>query len=136
MKTIQELNILATGTLMEHLAIRYTDLGLGSIVAEMPVDHRTVQPFGRLHGGASIALAESAASAGSWAMLDDDTKAVVATEVNTSHVGAAPTNSIVTATGTLLHEGKSQHIWEIIVRTQQGKTVSICRITNTIISLH
>jgi 1,4-dihydroxy-2-naphthoyl-CoA hydrolase len=135
MKTIEELNTLTIGTLMEHLGIHFTAISRGTIQAEMPVDHRTVQPFGRLHGGASIALAESAASAGSWALLNDDNKAVFSTEVSTSHVGAAPANTIVSATGTLLHEGKSQHIWEVIVRNQQGKTVSICRVTNTIISL-
>ena len=133
MKTIDELNKLSAGTLMEHLAIHFTAISHDTIQAEMPVDHRTIQPFGRLHGGAAIALAESLASAGSWAIINDPNKAIVATEVSTSHVGAAPTNTVVKATCTLLHKGKTHHIWEITVRNQHDKIVSICRITNTII---
>ena len=135
MKTIQQLNALLPKTLMSHLAIRFLEVKTGFIKAEMPVDERTVQPFGQLHGGASIALAESVASAGSWAMVDDDKVAVVATEVSASHVGAALSGTKVKAEGTLLHEGKLQHIWEVKVLAENAKTVSVCRITNTLIPL-
>jgi len=136
MKTIQQLNQLLPMTLMSHLAIRFFDLKAGALKAEMPVDKRTVQPFGRLHGGAAIALAESVASAGSWAMIDVENLAVVATEVNATHVGAAPSGTKVTATGSLLHEGKLLHVWEVKVFAENGKLVSVCRITNTLITLH
>jgi 1,4-dihydroxy-2-naphthoyl-CoA hydrolase len=136
MKTLDELNALLPKTLMGHLAIRFTEVKEGMIVAEMPVDERTVQPFGRLHGGASVALAESVASAGSWALLKDENTAVYATEVSASHVGAALSGTTVTAKGILLIDGKRQHIWEVIVYSQTGKMVSVCRITNSLVTLH
>jgi hypothetical protein len=136
MKTVDELNALLPETLMGHLAIHFTQVQHGMIVAEMPVDERTVQPFGRLHGGAALALAESVASGGSWAILKDENTAVYATEVSASHVGTALRGTKVTATGVLLHEGKLQHVWEVKVYAESGKTVSVCRITNTLIPLH
>lgn len=136
MKTLDELNALLPKTLMGHLAIRFTEVKEGMVVAEMPVDERTMQPFGRLHGGASVALAESVASAGSWAMLGDENTAVYATEVNASHVGAALARTTVTAKAVLLNEGKRQHLWEVIVYSETGKKVSVCRITNSLVTLH
>ncbi len=136
MKTLEELNALLPKTLMGHLAIRFTEVKEGMIVAEMPVDERTVQPFGRLHGGASVALAESVASAGSWAMLGDENTAVYATEVSASHVGAVLQGTTVTAKGVLLNEGKRQHVWEVVVYAETGKMVSVCRITNSLVTLH
>jgi len=136
MKTIEELNALLPGTLMAHLAMQFTELQYGKIVAEMAVDARTVQPFGRLHGGAAIALAESVASAGSWAILKDENAAVYATEVSSSHVGEALAGTTVTAKAVLLIEGKRQHIWEVIVYAETGKMVSVCRITNSLVTQH
>ena len=136
MKTLDELNALLPKTLMGHLAIRFTEVKEGMIVAEMPVDERTMQPFGRLHGGASVALAESVASAGSWAMLGDENTAVYATEVSASHVGAALAGTTVTAKAVLLNEGKRQHLWEVIVYSETGKKVSVCRITNSLVTMH
>ena len=134
MKTIEELNSLTSSNLMGHLSIRFIQTGPGIIMAEMPVDERHIQPFGRMHGGAALALAESVASAGSWAMLTNNTTMVVGTEVSASHVGAARAGGVVTAAGRLLHEGRLHHVWEIIVTNDAGKTVSVCRITNTIVA--
>jgi len=134
MKTIQELNALTPATLMGHFSIHFTAIGADFIGAEMPVDERTLQPFGRMHGGAAIALAESVASAGSWAILDDERTAVVGSEVSASHVGAARAGSTVIAAGKLVHRGRLHHVWEVTIKTQDNKPVSLCRITNTIIT--
>lgn len=134
MKTIQELNALTPSTLMEHFSIQFTAIGDDFIGAEMPVDVRTLQPFGRMHGGAALALAESVASAGSWAILDDERAMVVGSEVSASHVGAARLGSTVIAAGKLVHRGRLHHIWEVTIKTNDNKPVSLCRITNTIIT--
>lgn len=133
MKTLEELNALCPSSLMGHLSIRFTEAEPGMVKAEMPVDERNVQPFGRLHGGAAIALAESVASAASWAMVENERTLVVGSEVSASHVGAAKPGTMVTAVGRLLHGGRLHHVWEVIVSNESGKTITICRITNTII---
>lgn len=133
MKTLDALNALTTATLMGHLSISFSHLSENNIVATMPVDERHVQPFRRLHGGATLALAESVASAGSWAVLDDDQKAVVGSEVSASHVGSARAGTTVTASATLLHKGRLHHVWEVKISNSDGKPVSFCRVTNTIV---
>ena len=135
MKTIQDLNTLSPSTLMGHFSIRFTDISNDFIRAEMPVDERTLQPFGRMHGGAALALAESVASAGSWAVLDDERTAVVGSEVSASHVGAARKGATVMAEGRLVHRGRLHHIWEVTITTNENKPVSLCRITNTILTI-
>ncbi len=132
MKTTEELNVLAQGTLMGHLEIHYLEVSDKTIRATMPVNQNTMQPFGRLHGGAALALAESVASAGSWAIVDDPQVMVLATEVSASHVGAAKSGAVV-ATGTLVHAGNKHHVWEVIIQDETGKNISLCRITNTLI---
>lgn len=133
MKTLDELNALLPKTLMGHLAIRFTEVKEGMIVAEMPVDERTMQPFGRLHGGASVALAESVASAGSWAMLGDENTAVYATEVSATHIRPARAGTKVVAVGTLIYEGRSRHIWEVMIWDYKRRPVNISRITNMLV---
>lgn len=133
MKTLEDLNSLCSSTLMGHLSISFKEITEDTIVAEMPVDERHVQPFGRLHGGASLALAESVASSGSWALLDNDRAAVFGTEVSGSHVGTAGKGTVVTARASLLHRGRLHHVWEVNISNEAGKPVSYCRVTNTIV---
>lgn len=133
-KTAGRLNELATDTLMSHLGIEYLETGYGKLKASMPVDARTCQPFGRLHGGASIALAESAASAGSFALIDEREYAVLGTEVSASHVAAASSGKVF-AEASLLHLGKVHHIWEVRIVDESGKLISTCRVTNTLVPL-
>ena len=135
LKSLAELNALTRDTLMGHLSINYTQVGSGSIQATMPVDATTVQPFGRLHGGAAVALAESVASAGSYAITDEKEWIVVGTEVSASHVGGA-SSGIVTATGKLLYQGKIHHVWEVKIHNEAGKLISVSRITNTLMPAH
>lgn len=131
-KTAEELNALVPDTLMATLGITYLSVEFGKISASMPVNNKTCQPFGRLHGGAVLALAESVASAGSHALINESQWNVLGTEVSASHVGSASRGQVI-AEADLLHEGKTHHIWDVKVKTESGRVISICRITNTLI---
>jgi len=131
---LEELNNLCKNTMMEHLGIEFTEVSTGRLVAKMPVDERTIQPMKRLHGGATMALAESVGSAGSLTLVDPAKFAVLGVEISGSHVGAASGN-IVFATGTIVYQGKTSHVWEIRIEDKNGKLVSLCRITNRIIPI-
>ena len=128
------LNKLCKDTLMEHLGIVYTEVSDGRIVARMPVDSRTFQPMKRLHGGATMALAESVGSAGSLTLVDPKQFAVLGVEISGSHVATTRENEVF-GIGTLVHRGKTQHVWEIRVEDKTGKLISLCRLTNRIVPL-
>jgi len=119
-------------TLMEHLGIEYLEIGKGAVTARMPVDHRTLQPAGRLHGGAMMALAESVGSAGSFALIDPNRYEVLGVEISGSHVGNTSCNFVM-AEGRLLHKGKTSHVWEILIKDENERLLSVCRLTNRII---
>lgn len=120
-------------TLMEQLGIVITGFEGEVITAKMPVDKRTHQPVGLLHGGASVALAESIGSMASFLMLLDNPEAhVVGLEINANHIRAVK-SGFVYATGNLLHKGKSTHIWDIKIRDESEKLVCVCRLTNAVI---
>ena len=114
---IEKVNSVAKGTLMEHLGIEVTELGDDYIKATMPVDSRTQQPLGMLHGGASVALIESLGSIGSSLIVDMDKVFPVGLEVNANHVGAARPG-LVEAVGSLVHAGKRTHVWKVDIRTK------------------
>lgn len=127
-----KLNEQCKNTLMETLGIVFTEAKEGFIRASMPVDNRTVQPFGILHGGASMALAESVGSAGSILLLDQEKYTAVGVEINGNHL-ASVKKGLVTATATLLHRGERTHVWSITIEDEQGRKVMVGRITNMII---
>ena len=132
---LETLNNMCKNTMMEHLGIEFTEVSEGRLVAKMPVDERTIQPMKRLHGGATMALAESVGSAGSLTLVDPTKYAVLGVEISGSHVGAT-SGDFVVATGTILHQGKTSHVWEIRVEDKNGKLISICRLTNRIIPIN
>jgi 1,4-dihydroxy-2-naphthoyl-CoA hydrolase len=105
---------------------------LGRFCATMPVDERTHQPMGLLHGGATAALAESLGSMGSALIIDLSRQAVVGIEVNANHLRGVR-SGVVTAVGELLHQGRTTHVWDIRVHDEQGRPVAVCRLTNLII---
>lgn len=109
---------------MEHLGIEVTEIGPNFIEATMPVDHKTHQPLGMLHGGASVVLIESLGSIGSSLMVDLETSFPVGLEVNANHIGAIR-EGVVEARATLIHRGKSTHVWSAEVR-EQGTDRLIC----------
>lgn len=131
--TIARANTLTKGTLMETLGIRYLAGPEGTLMATMPVGPAVHQPMGLLHGGATVALAESLGSCGSFLLIDAATQGVVGIEVNANHIRSVRSGTI-TATGTLMHKGRSTHVWDIRITDEQGALVALCRITNLIIT--
>jgi uncharacterized protein (TIGR00369 family) len=129
---LEQLNSICKGTLMEHLGIEFTEVSEHKIVARMPVDRRTFQPAGRLHGGASAALAESIGSAGSLTLVDTEKYSVLGVDLNATHL-AATHQAEVFGTGKIIHKGRTQHVWEIKIEDKTGKLISVCRLTNRII---
>lgn len=129
---LKKANAFNKNTLMEVLGIEYTDIGDDFIEATMPVDHRTHQPLGLLHGGASAALAESMGSLGSYLLIDQEKYAAVGIEVNANHLRSVRKGK-VRARGELIHRGKTLHVWDIKIFDERGRPTSICRLTNMII---
>lgn len=125
-------NTFSANTLVGHLDIRFHVDAEGRLAASMPVDQRTHQPMGLLHGGASAALAESLGSVASWLLVDRERQAVVGLEVSANHLKGVRSGH-VTATGELLHKGRSTHVWDIRVRDEAGQLVAVCRLTNMVI---
>lgn len=122
-----------TNTLLDALGIEITLLEKGKVRARMPVDERTRQPFGLLHGGASVALAETVASAGAYELVNKETQAVAGLEINANHVRPAK-EGYVTAEGTILHQGKTTMVWEIKITDHQERLICISRCTIAIIN--
>ncbi|MGK2963603.1 MAG: hotdog fold thioesterase [Gemmatimonadaceae bacterium] len=102
------------------------------VVATMPVDDRTLQPFGILHGGASAALAETVASIGAYLNVDEETQAAVGLELNANHLRAKRAGT-VTATATPLHRGRRTQVWEVRIEDEEGRLVCVSRCTLAII---
>ena len=127
------MNQMGQKNMVHHLGIEFIDVTENSVTATMPVDERTKQPLGLLHGGATLALAETLGSMGSAMMVDLKTKAVVGIEINANHLKAVPSGK-VTAKGTVVHKGRTTHVWDIRVVDEQGHNVAICRITNLVIN--
>ena len=124
--SVDALNARSAGTLMQALGITFTELGEGILRATMPVDARTHQPYGLLHGGASVALAETLGSSAGMLMAGDN--AVVGLEINANHLRAVR-SGLVTGTARPLHVGRSTQVWEIRIEDADGKLVCISRIT-------
>lgn len=119
-------------TLLELLDIQFGVDGEGRLQAFMPVDHRTHQPMGLLHGGATAALAETLGSVGSALLIDLDTKSTVGLEITANHLRGVRSGR-VTATGELVHQGRTTHVWDIRVHDDAGRLCAICRLTNMVI---
>jgi 1,4-dihydroxy-2-naphthoyl-CoA hydrolase len=130
--TLEEMNSRAKGSLSAHLGIEYTAIGDDWIEARMPVDERTVQPMGLLHGGASVALAETLGSVASFLMIDGQTHAAVGLEVNANHVRSAR-DGFVIGRATPLHLGRTVHVWEIKIQNEQKQLICVSRLTVAII---
>ncbi len=121
-------------TLGEHLGMQFVELGDNYIKASMPVDHRTKQPYGLLHGGASVALAETLGSVGAALVVDSSLYYCVGMEINANHVRSVK-DGIVIGTATPIHLGANTHVWEIKIHTPTHKLVCISRLTVAIIKI-
>lgn len=123
---------LSKNTMVDHLGIEFTEIGSNYIKAKMPVDHRTVQPMGLLHGGASVALAETLGSVASAMLIDVNKYICVGLEINANHIRSA-TDGYVEGKVTPIHLGKKTHIWDIRITHDNGNLISVSRLTVAIL---
>jgi len=132
LRTVEELNSGGEATLIGHLGIRFTEIGDDFVRGTMPVDARTKQPYGLLHGGASVALAETLGSMGATMCVDTKEYLCVGQEINANHVRAARTGQ-VTGTARPVHVGGRTQVWTIDLRDDAGNLVCTSRLTIAII---
>ena len=130
--TLDELNRYQQQTLVTHLGIRYTEIGDDYLKGVMPVDGRTKQPAGILHGGASVALAETLGSTGANLAVDRKQKFCVGLDINANHIRAMREGE-VTGTARPLHIGKTTQVWEIRITNDEEKLVCVSRITMAVL---
>ena len=131
---VKDLNSLGNNTMVEHLGIKFTELGEDYLKGTMPVDHRTLQPAGILHGGASVALAESLGSVAAALCIDREKYYGVGLDINANHVRSVREGT-VTGVVKPLHIGRSTHVWEIRIFTEDEKLVCVSRLTMAILEL-
>jgi 1,4-dihydroxy-2-naphthoyl-CoA hydrolase len=131
--TLEQLNIHSRNTLSEHLGIRVTEIGPDYLRATMPVDSRTHQPMGVLHGGASVALAETLGSLAAGLCLDREKYTAMGQDINANHLRPV-SSGIVTATATAFHIGKRSHVWHIEIHDEAGKLTCVSRLTMAVVA--
>ena len=131
---INAINARARGSLVEHVGIVVTAAGDDWLRGTMPVDARTRQPYGILHGGASVALAETLGSVAGNLCVDTSKEMVVGLEINANHVRAMR-GGRVTGTARALHVGRSTQLWEIRIENDEGKLVCVSRLTLAVVPL-
>ncbi|WP_088006712.1 hotdog fold thioesterase [Indiicoccus explosivorum] len=119
-------------TILGLLGIEFKETSDEKVVATMPVDSRTHQPFGLLHGGASVVLAESVASIGTWNLIDQATETAAGLEINANHIRGKQSGT-VTATGTPVHKGRTTMVWDVRITDEEGKLICISRCTVAVI---
>lgn len=130
--TVADLNALSAGTAMEPLGIAFTEIGPDFVRATMPVDARTRQPYGLLHGGASVLLAETLGSTAGGLCVEDD-QGVVGIEINANHLRGVR-EGVVTGTARPLHVGRNTQVWEIRIEDARGRLACISRLTLAVIA--
>jgi 1,4-dihydroxy-2-naphthoyl-CoA hydrolase len=133
-KNIGLADLVSTGkTMGSHLGMEWVEIGADYLKMSMPVDERTKQPYGLLHGGASCALAETVGSVASALVIDPGKFICVGLEINANHVRAVR-NGLVIATATRLHLGASTHVWDIKIHDENNKLVCVSRLTVSILA--
>ena len=126
--TVEVLNHMSKGNMVEHLGIEFLEIGKNFIKARMPVDKRTMQPHGLLHGGASVVLAETLGSVAATFMVNPEKQYCVGLEINANHIRSAR-EGFVTGITTPVHIGKKTQIWEIRITNESDELVCISRLT-------
>ena len=132
--TVEKLNQTSNPCMVQHVGIEFTELGTDFICAKMPVDQRTRQPFGILHGGASVVLAETLGSTGAALCVDTSKFRVVGLDINANHVRGV-SEGFVYGKATALHIGRTTHVWEIKITNEEGKLVCISRLTMAVVPI-
>lgn len=131
MVMINKLNSICKGTFISFLGIEFLEYGEDYLEARMPVDNK-LQPMGLLHGGASLALAETIASGGSYLMVDPEKYDVLGLQVSGNHISTVRDGTLY-ARAEIIHRGKTTHIWDVKIRDEQGKLISVTRVTMMIV---
>ncbi len=131
--SLSDIKNFGANTMSEFLGIEWTEIGKDHVKLRMPVNERTKQPYGILHGGASCVLAETAGSVASWLVIDGEKFACVGLEINANHIRSA-TYGFVTAVCQALHLGKTTHVWDIKIYDDLQKLICISRLTVAIIN--
>jgi 1,4-dihydroxy-2-naphthoyl-CoA hydrolase len=129
----EEFGFLLKNNMLEHLGIEIVELGDNFITGKMPVDHRTVQPMNILHGGASVALAESLGSIGAYLTVDPEKFNSVGMEINANHLRPV-SSGFVFGTAKPIHIGKSTQVWSIEIVNEDHKLICISRITMAVVA--
>ncbi len=130
--SISQLQELSKNTMVEHLGIELIEIGDNFLSAKMPVDHRTRQPMGLLHGGASVALAETLGSVASSLLIDLNKFACVGIEINANHIKSIHSGYVI-GKASPIHIGKKTHVWEIRITNLNNSLICISRLTVAII---
>lgn len=130
---LPSLKTIAPATMAEHLGMEWVALGHNSLSIKMPVDHRTHQPYGLLHGGASCVLAETVGSIASHLVIDSEKFICVGLEINANHVRGIRSGFVI-GTATPLHLGGSTHVWDIKIKDEEEKLICISRLTVAILA--
>lgn len=131
MNELEELNKICADSMIGFLGIKFIESNSSEIKASMPVHNKTSQPNGFLHGGASLALAESLAGAGSYLIIDREKYDVFGFQVSGNHISAIK-SGMVFASASLVHKGKTTHVWEVKISDESDKLISIVRVTNMV----
>ena len=119
-------------TIMEAIGIEVAELSAERVVATMPVHGPTKQPFGVLHGGASVVLAETVASLGTYNLIDQESQLAMGLEINANHI-RAKSEGLVTAVGTPLHTGRKVMVWDVRITDEEDKLICVSRCTVAVV---
>ena len=131
--TLEQINEMNKNSMLEHIGFEFTEIHAKYLIGRMPVDYRTHQPFGLLHGGASVVLAETLGSTAAWLSLPDPQKQVgVGVEINASHLKSVR-NGYVYGKCTALRIGKTMHVWDIKITNEANELVCVSRLTVAIV---
>lgn len=130
--SLEELNQMNKGTLGEQLGIEFTEIGSDYLCGKMPVDHRTKQPIGMLHGGASVALAETLGSLAAHMLIDAQKQYCVGLDINANHIRSVR-EGYVFGKAMPLHAGRQTQVWEIKITNEAGQLVCISRLTMAVL---
>lgn len=132
--SLESISAMAANSMVSHLGIEFKEIGDDFLMATMPVDSRTVQPFGLLHGGASVALAETLGSMAATLSVDPDRYLCVGQEINANHIKSVR-SGIVTGIARPVHIGKNSQVWEMKIQNEEKQLVCISRMTIAVIPI-
>jgi 1,4-dihydroxy-2-naphthoyl-CoA hydrolase len=130
--TVEEINKICRNTFVDYMGIEFVDFGENYVVAQMSIDPNKLQPMGLLHGGVSLALAETVGSGGSLLLVDNTAFSVLGLQVTGNHIASVSEGRLI-ARGEIIHKGQLTHIWDVKISTDDGKLISVARVTNIII---